>query len=148
VQRLFSMFASGVPGAALFVLRVSVAATLLEDGTGHGTPVTSLWMLLPIILTATFLCLGLLTPICASLCCLMEFYSLTISGGQDMFHLVMSILTSAVLAMLGPGAYSVDGRIFGRRLLIVPPRQRSPFLTASERLNHLARKEGRPFHSI
>jgi hypothetical protein len=78
----------------------------------------------------------------------MEFYSLTISGGQDMFHLVMSILTSAVLAMLGPGAYSVDGRIFGRRLLIVPPRQRSPFLTESERLNHLARKEDRPFHSI
>ena len=124
MQRLFSIFPSGVPGAALFVLRVSVAATLLEDRTGHWTLVTSLWMLLPIILTATCLCLGLLTPICASLCCLMEFYSLTITGGQDMFHLVISILTSAALATLGPGAYSVDARIFGRRLLTVPPRQR------------------------
>ena len=117
------MFPSRVQGAALLVLRVSVAATLLEDGTGHWTLVTSLWMLLPVILTATCLCLGLLTPICASFCCLMEFYSLTITGRQDMFHLVTSILTSAVLATLGPGAYSVDARIFGRRLLTVPPRQ-------------------------
>jgi uncharacterized membrane protein YphA (DoxX/SURF4 family) len=119
------MFPSGVQGAALFILRVSVAATLLEDGTGHWIPVASLWLLLPIILTATCLCLGLLTPICASLCCLIEFYSLTTTGGQDIFHLAISILTSAVLATLGPGAYSVDARIFGRRLLTVPLRQRS-----------------------
>jgi uncharacterized membrane protein YphA (DoxX/SURF4 family) len=118
------MFPSGVQGAALLVLRVSVAATLLEHGTGHWILAASLWMLLPIILTATCLCLGLLTPICASLCCLIEFYSLTITGEQDMFHLVISILTSAILATLGPGAYSLDARIFGRRLLTVPHRQR------------------------
>ena len=32
-------------------------------------------------------------------------------------------LTSAALALLGPGAYSVDARLFGRRLLVVPPRK-------------------------
>jgi hypothetical protein len=118
------MFPAGAPGAALFVLRVSVAASLLVDGTAHWALVTSLWILLPIALTALCLCLGLLTPYSASLCCLIELSALTIVAGQDRFHLVIAILTSAVLAILGPGAFSVDARIFGRRLLTVPPRPR------------------------
>lgn len=124
VQRLFSMFPIGAPGAALFVLRISVGATLLVDGTIHCVLVTSLWVLLPVALTATCLCLGFLTPYCAALCGLMELYTLTVAGGHDSFNLVISVLTSVVLAILGPGAYSVDARIFGRRLLAVPPRQR------------------------
>lgn len=124
MQRLFYMFPLGAPGVALFVLRVCVAATLLVDGTAHWTHVTSLWMLVPMALTAICLCLGLLTPCCAFLSCLIEFCTLTLAGRQDMLRLVISILTSAALALLGPGAYSVDSRIFGRRLLNVPPRQR------------------------
>jgi hypothetical protein len=55
----------------------------------------------------------------------MEFCTLAVTGGQEIFHLVISILISAALAILGPGAYSVDARIFGRKLLRVPPRHRS-----------------------
>ena len=43
---------------------------------------------------------------------------------RQIFHLVISILISAALAILGPGAYSVDARIFGRKLLTVPSRHR------------------------
>ena len=118
------MFPLGAPGAALFVLRLAVAGTLFIDGTVHWTLVTSLWTLVPIVLTAACVCFGLVTPLCASLCCLMEFCTLTVTGGQEIFHLVISILISAALAILGPGAYSVDAQIFGRKLLTVPPRHR------------------------
>jgi hypothetical protein len=54
----------------------------------------------------------------------MEFGAFSVTGGQEIFHLVISISISAALAILGPGAYSVDARIFGRKLLTVPPRHR------------------------
>jgi hypothetical protein len=54
----------------------------------------------------------------------MEFCALSVTGGQDIFHLVISILISAALAILGPGAYSVDALIFGRKLLTVASRHR------------------------
>jgi hypothetical protein len=34
----------------------------------------------------------------------------------------MSILSGGAVALLGPGAYSIDARIFGRHLLSIPPR--------------------------
>jgi hypothetical protein len=42
-------------------------------------------------------------------------------GGANEFHLAISILNAAILAVLGPGAYSIDARIFGRRILDVTP---------------------------
>jgi hypothetical protein len=44
-----------------------------------------------------------------------------VTGGTNEFHLAVSILNAAILAVLGPGAYSVDARIFGRRILDVTP---------------------------
>ncbi|MGD0796884.1 MAG: hypothetical protein ABR910_04090 [Acidobacteriaceae bacterium] len=45
---------------------------------------------------------------------------LVLSEGRSELCLVNSILEGAILAVLGPGAYSVDSRIFGRRLLTLP----------------------------
>jgi len=39
---------------------------------------------------------------------------------------VLRILTSAALVFLGPGAYSVDAKLFGLRVTIVPPRKNLP----------------------
>jgi uncharacterized membrane protein YphA (DoxX/SURF4 family) len=36
------------------------------------------------------------------------------------------IITAAVLALLGPGAFSLDGRLFGRREIVIPPSSRPP----------------------
>lgn len=36
------------------------------------------------------------------------------------------IVTAAAIALLGPGAFSLDGRLFGRREIVIPPATRPP----------------------
>jgi uncharacterized membrane protein YphA (DoxX/SURF4 family) len=36
------------------------------------------------------------------------------------------IITTAALALLGPGAFSLDGRLFGRGEIVIPPSLRPP----------------------
>ena len=117
------MFPTGTAGAALFVLRLSVAATFVVDGSARWAPVTSFWIFLGFAIPATLLCFGLLTPYCAVISGLVELGVVLFNGGGDHFHSVLSISDSGVLAVLGPGAYSVDARLFGRRLITLPPRK-------------------------
>ncbi|MGC4055963.1 MAG: hypothetical protein QM757_44720 [Paludibaculum sp.] len=117
------MFPTGVAGVGLLLLRISLAAVLLVDGTGRWSLVTSSWLFLLYGLPSAALCLGFLTPYSALLGCLLEFRALWMTKGTDGFHLATGIVATAVLALLGPGAYSVDGRLFGRRLLNVPARE-------------------------
>jgi len=123
VQRLFSMFPTGTAGAALFALRGSAAMTFLVDGTAHGALVTSFWIVVVFALHAIFLCLGLLTPYVSVVCCVVQLSVPLLAGGHDGFHLGISILNSGIVAVLGPGAYSVDASLFGRRLVSVAPRK-------------------------
>ena len=34
------------------------------------------------------------------------------------------IVTAVAIALLGPGAFSLDGRLFGRREIVIPPSSR------------------------
>jgi uncharacterized membrane protein YphA (DoxX/SURF4 family) len=117
------MFPVGTAGAALFALRVLVAGTLVVDGTAHWALVTSSWVLIGYVLPALFLLLGLLTPYFAAISALIELHVLITAGRTDQFHLITSILSGGILVILGPGAYSVDASIFGRKLISFPPRR-------------------------
>jgi hypothetical protein len=55
--------------------------------------------------------------------CLVQIYVLLFTGGTDQFPLEIAIVNGGILAILGPGAYSVDARIFGRKLLNFPRRR-------------------------
>ena len=123
MQRLFSMFPTGTTGAALLVLRVSVAVTVTVCGTAHWAPATSFWTPFAIAILAISLFLGLFTPYCAAIVCIIEAYLFVLSSSRDQFHLIMSVVDSGILAVLGPGAYSIDARLFGRKLLTVPLRR-------------------------
>jgi hypothetical protein len=96
-------------GAALFLLRISVAATLVANGTAHRFPVMPFWILL--------------TPYCAAFSGLIQMGIAISIGSGSRLDVAISSLDSFVLAVLGPGAYSVDARLFGRRLLTFPPRE-------------------------
>lgn len=115
------MFPSGMAGIALLFLRLSVTATMLLDGTTVGSQPPSAWILAVIIVTAIFLLIGLLTPYNSVLCCLLELRLLASASAGDEFHIVMSVLNGIILAILGPGAISLDSRIFGRRLVSLSP---------------------------
>ncbi len=119
------MFPVGTAGAALLILRISVAATLLANGSARWTLTTPSWIPLGLALVALSLCLGLFTPYCSAVACMIQAY-LLLGAGRDEFHLAISILDSGVLAVLGPGAYSSDARIFGRKRLTLPTRRESP----------------------
>jgi uncharacterized membrane protein YphA (DoxX/SURF4 family) len=73
----------------------------------------------PAILSiAVALALGGATWLACVLFCATEVgYKLT-AGGFDGGALMLSIAVGIALAMLGPGAYSLDARIFGRRVII------------------------------
>jgi hypothetical protein len=124
MQRLFSMFPAGMAGVALLVLRVSAAAALLVDGTQHWALVTSLAIMLAVVLLAILLCIGFLTPYCCSICCLIELAVVSKCAAGGGFHVALSIALTASVGMLGPGAYSTDSHLFGRRRLNMPRQDR------------------------
>lgn len=121
VQRLFSMFPTGAAGCALLILRVSVAVSLLVDGTARWGLVTSWWALLLFLLPAIWMVLGFLTPYASAFSCLLQSGVAALAAGHPEFHLLLAIVNTAAVALLGPGAYSIDAHIFGRRLLTLPP---------------------------
>jgi uncharacterized membrane protein YphA (DoxX/SURF4 family) len=117
------MFPAGIAGVALVALRSSVAVSLIVDAINYAPLFKQSWLILLVAIPAALLCLGLMTPYCAAFTGLMQFVALFAFAGPNKFHLALSVLNSAVVATLGPGAYSIDARIFGRRLLVVPPRR-------------------------
>ena len=117
------MFPTGGAGVALVVLRSVVAFAVLVDADTRWTS-----CLTPIIhgllaLLGLCLLLGFLTPYCATLSCLIELTILVGSGTFCRFEFAMSALIAAATALLGPGAYSLDSRIFGRKLITIPARR-------------------------
>jgi hypothetical protein len=121
MQRLFSMFPTGRPGIALLLLRTALSVMLLEDALGRLANQDSPWLLLPLGAVAIALCVGFLTPITSLLCVAFEAAAWRVAGGALEAVHVCAILNGAALAMLGPGAYSLDARLFGRRQVIFPP---------------------------
>jgi uncharacterized membrane protein YphA (DoxX/SURF4 family) len=119
------MFPSGLAGFALIVLRAVAAVGLLVDGTAHWAFVTSPWMAAVFLAPAASLFLGLATPFCAIVAALIGIATALLTwhemtGRQDWYSLCVFIVISAVVTMLGPGAYSLDARIFGRRVIRLP----------------------------
>jgi putative oxidoreductase len=123
MQRLFSTFPNGWPGSGLLVLRVSCGASLLLVGTAKlgGWPVDAvLWMRLLGALTAVFILAGLCTPIAASCQAILQG---VLAAAVDAFastHLIYA-LVAVSLVMLGPGAWSIDARIYGRKRIDLGP---------------------------
>jgi hypothetical protein len=120
VQRLFSMFPPGLPGFGLLLLRASVAvALLLEQYAYRGTLSTSVsiaWIVLSVAISA-----GYMTPIVTALALLCHALIWVWVGGTDVASILIVALDAIALALLGPGAYSIDAYRFGRRVVVLPP---------------------------
>lgn len=117
MQRLFSTFANGWPGIGLLLQRLLIAIGLLYFGTrDFGQAHYSSLNVLQVIGAGTgiLLLLGLWTPIAGTLVALIELFVVFLHTALPGIHLALATL-GATLAMIGPGAWSIDARLFGRK---------------------------------
>jgi uncharacterized membrane protein YphA (DoxX/SURF4 family) len=114
------MFPAGAAGVALLLLRLVVATTVVTEGTGRWTLVSSFWFAVPSVILAISICLGLMTPYSSILCGFLEVRSIVDARFDNLLQPLTAIMLCIILAMLGPGTYSLDSRIFGRQLLRLP----------------------------
>jgi len=122
VQRLFSTFADGWPGGGILLLRLLTGGALINRGVaalsagGHtGLPVAQI-----AAAAAGLLILGgLWTPVVGILAGILEMWIGFTQPGTQSFAIMLAVLGIS-LAMIGPGAWSIDARLYGRKQ-IVPP---------------------------
>src|SRR5262249_16615909 len=125
VQRLFSRFPSGGPGVALLLLRISVAAVFFLSAANRSGVSSSYLLSAGVLLISISLTIGFLTPFLSLITWLSTIANLLMGPIPDNLIHVFPIFDAAALALLGAGAYSVDARMFGRRVIVVhPPKDR------------------------
>jgi hypothetical protein len=117
------MFPQGGPGIALLLLRISVAAILLINAASH--PIVSSYRLLfaCVVLVSVSLTIGFLTPYLTVITCAAAIANLLFGPNSGNLVCVLLLINAAAVALLGPGAYSLDARLFGRRVTVVAPRR-------------------------
>ena len=117
VQRLFSTFAGGWPGAALLVQRLVMSTVLLYQVIVCLSGGTACAQIVPQAVgtvAGAFLLFGLWTPVAGTVVAMADGW-IVWSGASDPKVSVMLAVMGATLAMIGPGAWSIDARLFGRR---------------------------------
>lgn len=124
LQRLFSTFASGFPGIGLLLQRLitAVAVGCFIFARFHDLPQHNS-ITLPLIDggAALLLLVGLWTPFAGAAIACCELWVVVSGGGEFLPPLVLATL-GATLAMIGPGAWSIDALLFGRKQITPPSR--------------------------
>jgi uncharacterized membrane protein YphA (DoxX/SURF4 family) len=131
LQRIFSTFPSGRPGAGLLLLRGVLGITLFGQGAEYlfkWHDLTSLMgaVALVWIVTSALLLVGYLTPLASVLAGLVSLGTTVpvISGPTSSLFatkpaVAFAAAIAAALFFLGPGAFSLDARLFGRREIVI-----------------------------
>ena len=115
------MFPNGWPGRGLLLLRLVVGSFLIHDGIVGlmGPPQReSIALQLIAAIAAIFLLIGLWTPIVGTLVTLTELW-IALRGTEHLRSVVLLATIAVAIAILGPGAQSIDAVLFGRKRLDV-----------------------------
>jgi hypothetical protein len=120
MRSIMPFYPDGVAGAGLLLLRLSVVAALAARAMA--APGLSGWTAYAVAALAAGLVVGLQTRIVAGLCAAWAGFHLF--GSEPLA--TVQLLDAVVLLLLGPGAFSVDARLFGRRTVIVPDHKDRP----------------------
>ena len=121
MDRTKSTFADRWPGVGLLLQRVVVAIMLVRFCAIYLIGSSFSASTIPHIIGASagmLFLVGLWTPVMGILIAVLEFWVALTHAGDPWVSILLATI-GATSAMLGPGAYSVDARLFGRRHLEV-----------------------------
>ena len=126
LQRFFSAFPDRWRGFGLLLLRVLVAVSVIVQTTAYLRAAETLagWSIVALLLaSAACLLLGFVTPVAAVLIGLTSLGLAFWTTSYPIQELEVVVLAT-VIALLGPGAFSIDARMFGRREILIPVTRR------------------------
>ena|SRR5687768_8560152 len=116
MQRIFSTFPDGWPGCGLLLLRVAGSVPLFVIGLsklwGESTDVL-LWVRLISCVSGALLLTGFWTPFAAALEAVLS-AMFALHGAFEPLYLMHTAIGIS-LVMLGPGYWSIDARLYGRK---------------------------------
>jgi len=129
---MFSMFSDGWPSVGLLLLRAAVGAALFVQGIAylkgwHEGAFMPCLIGLVLLAAGSSLLIGYLTPFAGVLSgafiTASHFYWIP-TPRFDMFEpklaAAFAIVITVAIVCLGPGAFSLDARLFGRREIVIP----------------------------
>jgi len=124
LQRLFATFPEGWPGTGLLLVRAAAAIPIVLQGiAGLLTAPLQTGSILEVVAAcfAALLLVGLWTPVAGVLMAVAEVFLVLSHVSDPWMHVRLGAL-GAALAMLGPGAWSVDAHLFGRKRIEISDR--------------------------
>ena len=109
------MFPSGPPGVAMLLLRLSAASLMVAITYLNSA---AQWPDVCAAVVAVALLIGLFTRFAAALCAaLVMLFFVEHHDSVMRVIIVLHAANAVALALLGPGAYSIDSFLFGRRVI-------------------------------
>ena len=124
MRRLYSTFAGSWPGAGLLLIRLVVGFVVLVRAgakVSAGAPLHATLTSASLTGSALLLIAGLWTPVAGVVVAVFEI-SRALTAAPDRLVALLAGTIGAALAMLGPGRWSVDARLFGWKRIEAPPR--------------------------
>jgi uncharacterized membrane protein YphA (DoxX/SURF4 family) len=120
MQRLYSMFPGSLAGVGLLILRMAVIGSILECAYAQRHFFGSVgWAEVAIGAVVLLIGIGILTPVTCGVGVIIELLYAFHSHSAGAWHVIPALLATLSLCLLGPGAFSLDARFFGRRRVIV-----------------------------
>jgi hypothetical protein len=113
------MFPAGAPGAALLVIRCCIATALAGIAFPAG------WRHVAFMVLLGMLCLGMFTPVVCLAAALVALMDLPHLLTENVIEVIIVLLCASSFTFLGPGAFSIDARLFARRMVLSDRSSRS-----------------------
>ena len=126
MQRIFSTFPNGWPGGGLLLLRIAGSVPLFVVGMSRlwGEPAdVALWLQILSSVSGALLLTGFWTPFAAVLQAFIAAMFAVAGPSFEWLHLVHALIGLS-LVMLGPGYWSIDARLYGRKRIDLGHSQR------------------------